>query len=278
MADSDSHVITVPGEPEPVKIAVLHRPPTAGKATVMWLSGFHSDMRGTKASTLRQWTASRGLGFLALDYSGHGESGGRFIDGTIGAWLAQTRAVFDWAGANPVIIVGSSMGGWIALLLARQLLGAPGSTSSSSRSRLAGLALIAPAWNMTDLIWASMPEEARDLMMSDGVVVRPSDYDDRGYPITRRLIEEGHTHALGPNEVFRTGCAVHIVQGMRDADVPWQHALNLIDRLETDDARLTLIRDGVHQLSRPQDLAVLFAAIDMLVPAAQPGSDPVSAA
>ncbi len=272
MADTDAQFITVPGAPEPTKIAVLHRQPEPGKATVMWLSGFHSDMRGTKASALREWTAARGMGFLALDYSGHGESGGRFIDGTIGAWLSQARAVYDWAGAQRVIIVGSSMGGWIGLLMAHQLVRETGSSG-----RLAGLALIAPAWNMTGLIWAGMPDEARRTMMSEGVVMRPSGYDEAGYPITRQLIEEGRTHTLGAQEVFRTGCPVHIIQGMRDPDVPWQHALGLVDVLETDDARLTLIRDGAHQLSRPQDMAVLFAAIDMLAPDADAHGDHVSA-
>ena len=244
------------------QIAAISRAPSAPqRPTIMWLSGFHSDMRGTKASALADWSAWHGYGFLALDYSGHGESGGAFTDGTMGDWLAQTRAVLQWAEPRKVVIVGSSMGGWIALLLMRALLrDAPELTA-----RVAGLALIAPAWNMTELIWNELPQEARAQIEQEGQFIRPSEYDAGGYPITRKLIEEGKAHLIPPKTLIETGCPVRILQGMADPDVPWRHSLELAQRLEADDAHLHLVKDGAHQMSRPQDLTVLFNAVQHLV-------------
>lgn len=247
---------------ETVEIAAIRRAPAVPeRPSVMWLSGFHSDMRGTKATALADWSARHGYGFLSLDYSGHGESGGRFEDGTIGDWLAQTRAVLEWADPARVVIVGSSMGGWIALLLMRQLL----REAPDRARRVAGLALIAPAWNMTELIWNELPQEARAEIESTGQFVRPSEYDPAGYPITRKLIEEGRQHLIPPDTPIDAGAPVRILQGMADADVPWRHALALIERLEQEDAHLHLVRDGAHQMSRPQDLALMFSAVQHLV-------------
>jgi alpha-beta hydrolase superfamily lysophospholipase len=243
------------------EIATIWRAPSAPeRPTVMWLSGFKSDMRGTKASALADWSAWHGYGFLALDYSGHGESAGRFEDGTIGDWLAQTRAVLEWADPAKVIVVGSSMGGWIALLLMRLLL----RDAPERAARVAGLALIAPAWNMTELIWNELPQEARAQVEREGQFMRPSDYDPQGYPITRRLIEEGKAHLVPPGTPIDPGAPVRILQGMADPDVPWRHSLALIERLTREDAHLHLVRDAAHQLSRPQDLVLLFDAVQHL--------------
>jgi len=243
-------------------IATIRRPPEVPEhPTVMWLSGFKSDMRGTKASALADWSAGHGYGFLALDYSGHGESGGRFEDGTIGDWLAQTRAVLEWADPAKTIIVGSSMGGWIALLLMRQLL----REAPERAGRVAGLVLIAPAWNMTELIWNELPPDARRQIEQDGQFMRPSEYDPDGYPITRGLIEEGRKHLVAPGAPIDAGAPVRIIQGMEDPDVPWRHSLELIERLTQEDSHLHLVRDGAHQLSRPQDLILLFHAVQHLV-------------
>ncbi|MFP3921627.1 MAG: alpha/beta hydrolase [Dichotomicrobium sp.] len=247
---------------ETVEIAAIWRAPAVPeRPSVMWLSGFHSDMRGTKATALADWSARHGYGFLSLDYSGHGESGGRFEDGTIGDWLAQTRAVLDWADPARVVIVGSSMGGWIALLLMRQLRG----EAPERAGRVAGLALIAPAWNMTELIWNELPQEARAAIETTGRFIRPSDYDPAGYPITRKLIGEGRQHLIPPDAPIDAGAPVRILQGMADTDVPWHHSLALIERLEQDDAHLNLVRDGAHQMSRPQDLALMFSAVQHLI-------------
>ncbi|MFP4539003.1 MAG: alpha/beta hydrolase [Dichotomicrobium sp.] len=247
---------------ETVEIATIWRAPAVPeRPSVMWLSGFHSDMRGTKATALADWSARHGYGFLSLDYSGHGESGGRFEDGTIGDWLAQTRAVLDWADPARVVIVGSSMGGWIALLLMRQLRG----EAPERAGRVAGLALIAPAWNMTELIWNELPQEARAAIETTGRFIRPSDYDPAGYPITRKLIGEGRQHLIPPDAPIDAGAPVRILQGMADTDVPWHHSLALIERLEQDDAHLNLVRDGAHQMSRPQDLALMFSAVQHLI-------------
>lgn len=261
MSDPDLQFISIKNaDGESLKIATQKRlPAEPGLPTVFWLSGFFSDMRSTKATALSQWTGERGWGFLSLDYSGHGESGGRFEDGTIGDWLAQARDVLEWSAQEPLIIVGSSMGGWIALLLAHQLtIEAP-----ALARRISGMALIAPAWNMTELIWNELPESAREEIDTKGVFQRPTEYEEGSYPITRKLIEEGRKHLIG-EELFEVGCPVRILQGMRDAEVPWPHALTLVDLLRTEDVHLTLIRDGEHRLSRPADLEALFSAVERL--------------
>ena len=244
------------------QIAAIWRPPSAPeRPTIMWLSGFKSDMRGTKATALADWSAWHGYGFLALDYSGHGESGGRFENGTIGDWLAQTRAVLEWAQPARAIVVGSSMGGWIALLLMRLLI----REAPERAARIAGLVLIAPAWNMTELIWNELPDRARAQIEREGQFMRASEYDPAGYPITRRLIDEGKAHLIPPDAPIDPGAPVRILQGMADPDVPWRHSLALIERLSREDAHLNLVRDAAHQMSRPQDLVLLFNAVQHLI-------------
>jgi len=235
------------------RIAVRVR--TGGSPGLFWLGGFKSDMQGTKAVALDAWAGERTRACVRFDYSGHGESGGDFIDGTIGRWLEESVAVFEQFCAGPQIVIGSSMGGWMALLLAREI-----AKRGASRASLAGLVLIAPAPDFTEeLMWKSFSAEARQAIEAEGVWLRPSEYGEP-YPITRQLIEEGRQHLLlgGAIEV---GCPVRILQGAQDADVPWRHAFALAHRLPADDVVLTMIQDGDHRLSRPQDIARIIAAV-----------------
>src|SRR5216683_1156719 len=199
-------------------IAVRAR--AGGGPGLFWLGGFNSDMQGTKALALDAWAAERGRACVRFDYSGHGESGGAFIDGTIGRWLEESVAVFEQFCAGPQVVIGSSMGGWMALLLAREIARREGSHAS-----LAGLVLIAPAPDFTEaLMWSGFSEEIREEIRTKGVWQRPSPYDDGApYPITRALIEEGRNHLL-LGSAIEVGCPVRILQGAQDPDVPWQHA------------------------------------------------------
>jgi pimeloyl-ACP methyl ester carboxylesterase len=222
---------------------------------LIWLGGFKSDMTGTKALALEAWAAEHGRACVRFDYSGHGESGGAFIDGTIGRWLEESVAVFEQFCRGPQIVIGSSMGGWMALLLAREI-----ARRQMSAASLAGLVLIAPAPDFTEqLMWNGFSPEVQEEIQSKGVWMRPSQYGDP-YPITRALIEEGRNHLL-LGSAIDVGCPVRILQGAQDPDVPWQHAFALAHRLPTEDVVLTMIQDGDHRLSRPQDIARIIAAV-----------------
>jgi pimeloyl-ACP methyl ester carboxylesterase len=241
------------------RIAVRKRP--GASPGVFWLGGFNSDMKGTKAQALDEWAAEQGRACVRFDYSGHGESGGAFADGTIGQWHEESVAVFDAFCEGPQVVVGSSMGGWMALLLARALTRR---REVASRASLAGLVLIAPAPDFTeDLMWKSFSPEIRDEIMTKGVWHRPSEYGDQAYPITRNLIEEGRNHLLLGGTID-VGCPVRILQGAQDPDVPWQHAFALTHCLPSDDVVLTLVQDGDHRLSRPQDIARMLGAVSEL--------------
>ncbi len=233
----------------------------AGNAPgVFWLSGFKSDMISTKASALADWTAAKGLAYTRFDYSGHGQSGGQFEDGTIGRWLEETVAVFDTVTSGPQIVVGSSMGGHIALLLVRHMLA---QSPNGKPGRIAGLVLIAPAWDMTEaLMWQEAGPDARRAIMEDGVWYRPSEYGEP-YAITRGLIEDGRKHLMG-TAPWNPGCPVEIIQGRLDPDVPFDHAAQLATILEGAPVNLTEVADGEHRLSRPEDLALLFERIESL--------------
>jgi pimeloyl-ACP methyl ester carboxylesterase len=221
---------------------------------LFWLGGFNSDMKGIKAQALESWAAERGRACLTFDYSGHGESGGKFVDGTIGRWLEDSVAVFTKFCHGPQVVVGSSMGGWMALLLAREIAG------KAQDASLAGMVLIAPAPDFTEeLMWKGFSPEIRQEIERKGVWLRPSEYGEP-YPITRALIEEGRNHLL-LGRAIEIGCPVHILQGAQDPDVPWQHALALAHRLPAEDVVLTMIQDGDHRLSRPQDIARILAAV-----------------
>jgi pimeloyl-ACP methyl ester carboxylesterase len=219
---------------------------------IVWLGGFRSDMRATKAEALAAWARREGRTFLRFDYSGHGESGGSFEDGTLSQWREDAAAVIAaFAGERPVL-VGSSMGGWISLLLAhhRQIAGG-----------LAALVLIAPATDFTEaLMWPAFPQDIRDQIMREGRWLRPSAYSPEPYPITRRLIEDGRRNLLLGGPIL-PGCPVHILQGMQDPDVPHQHTLRLIEHLPADGVAVTLIKDGDHRLSRDSDIALLVATV-----------------
>jgi pimeloyl-ACP methyl ester carboxylesterase len=236
------------------RIAVRARP--GGSPGLFWLGGFNSDMRGTKALALDAFAAERGRACIRFDYSGHGESGGAFIDGTIGRWLEEAIAVFEQFAKGPQVVVGSSMGGWMALLLARAI------AKRDTGADLAGLVLIAPAPDFTEqLMWNGFSDEIRQEIIAKGVWMRPSEYGDgTPYPITRALIEEGRNHLL-LGSAIEVGCPVRILQGARDPDVPWQHAFALAHRLPAEDVVLTMIQDGDHRLSRPQDIARIMAAV-----------------
>jgi pimeloyl-ACP methyl ester carboxylesterase len=222
---------------------------------LFWLGGFNSDMKGTKALALDEWAAAHGRACVRFDYSGHGESGGTFAGGTIGRWLAESLAVFDRFCSGPQVVIGSSMGGWMALLLAREL-----ARRAASQTSLAGLVLIAPAPDFTEeLMWKGFSPDIRHEIETQGVWLRPSAYGDP-YPITRALIEEGRNHLL-LGSAIDVGCPVRILQGAQDPDVPWRHAFALAQRLPAEDVVLTMIQDGDHRLSRPQDIARIIAAV-----------------
>ena len=191
-----------------------------------------------------------------FDYSGHGESGGNFIDGTIGRWLEESLAVFEAFCRGPQVVIGSSMGGWLALLLTREL-----ARRSQAAASVAGLVLIAPAVDFTEeLMWKRFPPEVKREIEQTGVWARPSQYSEEPYQITRGLIEEGRRHLL-LDGMIETGCPVRILQGVQDPDVPWQHAVELTARFARDDVVLTLVKDGDHRLSRPEDIERLIAAV-----------------
>ena len=231
------------------------RPRPGGAPGLFWLGGFHSDMQGTKAIALDAWTTEHHRACVRFDYSGHGESGGDFIDGTIGRWLEESVAVFEQFCAGPQVVIGSSMGGWMALLLAREIANRP-----ETRASLAGLVLIAPAPDFTEqLMWNGFSPQIQQEIQTEGVWLRPSQYGDP-HPITRALIEEGRNHLL-LGSAIKVGCPVRILQGAQDPNVPWQHAFALAHRLPSDDVVLTMIQDGDHRLSRPQDIARIIAAV-----------------
>ncbi|HEX7760367.1 MAG TPA: alpha/beta hydrolase [Caulobacteraceae bacterium] len=220
--------------------------------TVVWLGGFHSEMAATKAQALADWAEARGRDYLRFDYLGHGQSGGRFEDGTITRWRSDALAVIDALTDGPLVLAGSSMGGWIACLAA---LARP--------ARVSGMVLIAPAADFTErLLRPGLPVAALAAIERDGAWTRPSVYDTAGYPITRALLEDGARWSILGAEGVPISAPVRILQGGEDPDVPWTHALELSQALKGPDVVFTLIRDGDHRLSRPQDIGRLIAAVE----------------
>ena len=218
----------------------------AGKSPgIMWLGGLKSDMTGTKASALDAIAAREGHAFLRFDYFGHGQSSGDFRNGTITRWRDDALDVLDRLTQGPQILVGSSMGGWISLLLAR-----------ARPERIAGMLLIAPAADFTEaLMWARLPDDAKRQIMEEGEWLRPSDYDPDPYPITRALIEDGRKNLILEDRIALS-CPVRILQGMQDPDVPWSHALKLVNAIDGD-VMLTLVKNGDHRLSTDRDLRLI---------------------
>ncbi|MGD0144115.1 MAG: alpha/beta fold hydrolase [Rhizomicrobium sp.] len=234
-------------------IAYLRR---AGKPPgILWLGGFKSGMTATKGTALDSWAAARGRSLLRFDYFGHGQSSGNFREGTITRWRDDALAVLDGLTMGPQILVGSSMGAWIALLAAH-----------ARPERIKAMLLIAPATDFTEAImWARFPPEIRAEIMEQGEWLWPSVYDTEPYPITRALVEDGRRHLLLGSPI-RLDFPVRILQGMKDPDVPWQHAVKLADTIEGDVA-LTLLKHGDHRLSTPAELARLTGMLDALAEA-----------
>ncbi len=235
-------------------------------AHFVWLGGYRSDMTGTKAEELASLAAQLGTGCIRFDYSGHGASGGAFVDGTISRWLEEALAVIDHArrslGTRRMILVGSSMGGWLALRVAQEL------RRAGRVDDIAGMVLIAPAPDFTsELIEPNLTEAERTSLAERGYFEEPTPYGPEPNVYTLKLIEDGRRNrVLGG--VIDTGCPVHVLQGMEDPDVPYAHAIRLMEHLSGDDAVLTLIRDGDHRLSRPEDIEKLKEAVSHMLDAA----------
>ncbi|WP_421855736.1 alpha/beta hydrolase [Oricola sp.] len=239
------------------RIAVRHQ--AGGAPGLVWLGGFMSDMLGSKAETLAALASQSGLSYTRHDYSGHGESGGAFRDGTISRWLAQSIAVFERYTEGPQILVGSSMGAWIALRMVQEI------NRGAADDRIAGLILLAPAPDFTsDLHAPKLTEDQISSLATHGYFEAPSGYSDEPYVFTRELFEDGDKNRVltGPID---THCPVHILQGMEDPDVPYQHAEKLAALLSKDDVTLTFIKDGDHRLSRPEDLSLLERTVTGMV-------------
>ncbi|MER9459385.1 alpha/beta hydrolase [Mesorhizobium sp. M0387] len=239
-----------------IDIAVRHS--SGATPGIVWLGGYKSDMLGTKAQTLSDWAAREGRAYLRHDYSGHGESGGAFADGTISKWLGESLAVFRRFTEGKQILVGSSMGAWIALRMVQEL-------RKAGDSNVVSLVLLAPAPDFTaELVEPALTEEQRRDLREKGFFEEPSDYSAEPYIYTSALIEDGRANRVmtGPID---THCPVHILQGLADADVPASHALKLVSLLPADDVTLSLIPDGDHRLSRPQDLDMLLRAVGDMV-------------
>ncbi|WP_193337592.1 alpha/beta hydrolase [Devosia beringensis] len=254
MTDTQSTTISVGSGPAARAIAVARR--NGGSPGLLWLGGFRSDMAGSKAMALDGLGAEHGLAVTRFDYSGHGISGGDFNEGTISRWLEEAEAVYATT-EGPQVIVGSSMGGWIALLLARALL------ARGTPAR--GLVLIAPAPDMThELMSPNFTLEEHQALQAQGFVEQPSQYSDAPYRINQALLEDGAQHLLF-GSVIETGCPVTILQGGQDPDVPAAHAIRLVTHILHDPVTLTLIPDGDHRLSREEDLARMKDAVLRLV-------------
>lgn len=231
-------------------IAVLQSKGENGKPGIFWLGGFKSSMAGEKALALDTWGQANNVFVTRFDYSGHGESSGVFEEQTITNWLEEAEAVFTSTTSGPQVLVGSSMGGWLALLLALRV----------GPERLAGIVLIAPAWDMTERnMWQRFTDDIKEQIKTKGFYARPSAYGDGDYIITKKLIEDGRNHLLG-DKLLKIGAPIHILHGKDDPDVPWEHGHALTTLLAQDDVTFTLVPDGDHRLSRPQDIALLIKA------------------
>lgn len=220
---------------------------------IIFLSGFASDMTGTKAKFLAERCASGNASFLRFDYRGHGQSSGNFTDGTIGAWFEDTLTVFDQLTTGPQVVVGSSMGGWLGLMLA-----------TKRSDRVKAFIGIAAAPDFTEeLVWKNLSPKQRESLTRDGTIYDETAPPDERAPITLRLIEEARQHLL-LDKPIPLQAPVRLLQGMRDTEVPWPYAQRIADAVTTDDVRITLIKDGDHRLSRPQDLEPLWETVEEL--------------
>lgn len=252
--ETDHEIRHVDAEGTP--IAVLHR--AGADPGLVWLGGYRSDMRGTKAEALDAFAREHGKAFLRHDYSGHGASGGVFADGTISLWVSQSLAVFRRFTDGQQILIGSSMGAWIALRMVAEL-------RKAGEDRVAGLVLLAPAPDFTsDLVETRLTKKQRRQLEADGFVSEISAYGPEPDIYTKALIEDGRAHRVLTG-IIDTGCPVHILHGLADPDVPYAHAMKLVEHLPADDVTLTLIPGGDHRLSRPEDLQMLRRAVSDMI-------------
>jgi pimeloyl-ACP methyl ester carboxylesterase len=220
---------------------------------VMFLGGFMSDMKGSKATALEKHCRQKSQAFIRFDYRGHGDSTGNFEDGTIGSWTQDALLILDQATKGPQILIGSSMGGWLMILLA---LARP--------SRVSGLIGVAAAPDFTErLLWEKLPEEAILALEETGFWDQPSEYSEQPYRITKELIEEGRDHLI-LNGPIHLDVPVRLIHGINDADVPWYYAQAIQDRIRGSDVSAVLIKDGDHRLSREQDIARICSELDSL--------------
>jgi pimeloyl-ACP methyl ester carboxylesterase len=242
------------------RLAYRHENPQAGGIGLLWLGGLKSDMTGTKAEALAEAARMAARACLRFDYSGHGASKGDFADFTLSDWLADTREMFLNVAWGEQVLIGSSMGGYIALLLARWLAEhAPGELA-----RIRGMVLIAPAADMTEaLMWRRFDTSARQKIAQEGRWLMPSAYGE-GYVITKRLIEDGRKHLI-LNQAVHVGYPMRILHGSEDPDVPWQHGFELFNRIVGNDVSFTLIKNGDHRLSTARDIRMILDTIDSVI-------------
>lgn len=253
MASDKTEHLDVAGVPIAVRWREGHAP------GLVWLGGYRSDMMGTKAETLDQWAGEHGHAFLRHDYSGHGESGGNFSDGTISRWLDESLAVFRRFTDGRQILVGSSMGAWIALRMVQEL------QNSGEGSRIGGLVLLAPAPDFTtELMEPHLAKKQKRDLEIQGYFEEKSEYSPEPNIYTRALFEDGRRNRV-LDGMIDTHCPVHILQGLADPDVPQAHALKLVSHLPADDVTVSLVKDGDHRLSRPQDLDLMLRAVAAMV-------------
>lgn len=262
MTAAEPHYLDVGSPGRRRRIAWMQRKArSAGEPGFIWLQGLKSEMVSTKASALDAWCSARGLGCTRFDYSGHGRSGGRFEEATIGDWLEEAHAVLATLTTGPQVLVGSSTGGYVALLVLRDLL----RSDPAAAERIKGLVLIAPAWDLTEaLMWQRFSEKARRDVLEKGVYLRPSQYSPEPYAITRAFIEEGRKHLIGPDG-FDPGRPVHVLHGLLDEDVPWEHTLDLVATLRGDHVHVEAVPDGDHRLARPEDIELLFSKLELFL-------------
>lgn len=233
-------------------LAYMHSGAGANCTTFVWLCGYHSDMSGSKAQTMHDFAIKNGLGSLRFDYSGHGQSGGKFENGTIGKWLKEAQFIIDRLAGDKIILVGSSMGGWLSLLLAL-----------NNPKRVHGIVLSAPAPDFTeDLMWASFSESQKQEIMETGYWLRPNDYD-APYKVTKELLMDGRNHLLLGGQI-NLDIPVRIIHGMKDKDVPYKRSIDLADKIKSQDVQLTLVKNGGHRLSEPNELLILEALLEQI--------------